>query len=304
MPGSLRYHHDIAGESGMAQRIYYDIDGRISGPVSFMQLQLLASSGMLLPHHKVRKEKQEAWLPARQVRGLFGPGEGSESLVTPLPSARPIDGSPPAAPPTDFGFGTWSDMAPAEEEPPANSAFDFFADQAAESPERESRSEADAGAAPANPAAPIAPPPRPPDSKSAPSKTSDSKPETKLDDPAADASVLEVVGQAVEMLENDSARLLDGKTAFRLIRGWIQALSKFTDGTSRTVYLRLSSINAAVLELRPAARRAKGGPYPVLSFVAGNAQIALAIQGSDKPHRAFLERLVAAVGAGKSANAK
>src|SRR5439155_23401000 len=87
-------------EVGMSQRIYYDIDGRLGGPVTFMQLQLMASSGMLQPHHRVRKEETEQWFPARQVKGLFSAAEVAAAAAPPAPAENESPfaswGPPPA----------------------------------------------------------------------------------------------------------------------------------------------------------------------------------------------------------------
>ena len=55
----------------MSQRIYYEIDGHVRGPISLTQLQLMATSGMLLPQHRLRREDTEEWFLAQSVRGLF-----------------------------------------------------------------------------------------------------------------------------------------------------------------------------------------------------------------------------------------
>ena len=57
----------------MSARWFYEIDGREGGPISTVQLQLMANSGMLQPQHKIRKENSEQWSVAGDVRGLFAP---------------------------------------------------------------------------------------------------------------------------------------------------------------------------------------------------------------------------------------
>lgn len=298
----------------MSQRIFYEIDGRVQGPVNYLQLQLLASSGMLQPHHRVRKENDENWFPAKQVKGLFSPAE----TATAAGGARPVAVAPPhmAAPlapqPASAEAASWGDVAPVAEgeDTEINPVFDFFSDSADQfaqetSPLQESRADTD-GNIPVVSAAPDPLPapasPAKPEPKTTVLKLNESHAEGKPEG-AADAGLPECVGQAAELLENDAVRLLDGKILFRLTRGWIQSMSKYSDGTTRTIYLRLGSLDAAALELRPTARRARGGPYLILSFVAGNEKIAMSIQGNDKPHRTFLEKvLLAAVG--KSPNPK
>src|SRR6266571_9477220 len=94
----------------MAQGIYYEVDGRISGPVTFIQLQLLASSGMLQPHHRVRKEESDHWFPARQVKGLFSPAEVAATTAQAAPEAPPEPAL--GEQDTEFSFGS---SAPTEE---------------------------------------------------------------------------------------------------------------------------------------------------------------------------------------------
>src|SRR5207245_130461 len=85
----VSYLRRMSREVPMAQGIYYEVDGRISGPVTFIQLQLLASSGMLQPHHRVRKEESDHWFPARQVKGLFSPAEVAATTAQAAPEAPP-----------------------------------------------------------------------------------------------------------------------------------------------------------------------------------------------------------------------
>src|SRR5262249_2232946 len=78
----------------MSNRWYYDIDGRIGGPITPMQLQLMVNSGMLAPHHKIRREEATAWTIAGSVRGLFldtsAPANG-------IPQGIPVGVPKPAA---------------------------------------------------------------------------------------------------------------------------------------------------------------------------------------------------------------
>jgi len=57
----------------MSNRWFYEIDGQVVGPVEQTRLRLLADSGMLQPHHKVRREDQPTWSQASAVRGLLTP---------------------------------------------------------------------------------------------------------------------------------------------------------------------------------------------------------------------------------------
>lgn len=287
----------------MSQRIYYDIDGRIGGPVTMIQLQLMASSGMLLPHHRVRKDDSDQWYAARQVKGLFN------SATEAAPVASPV--TPPSG--EEFPFGTWQESGEKVEESGLNSAFDFFgvhqdpSPPAAPSPAVQPLVTAPVEVPPP-PQEPIDLPPKAvlpmPEVAAAPQPApppvQPPVPEPKPKPKAPDATAaIEIGGQAIELIGVDSARLLDGKTVLTLRRGWLQAVSKFADGTQRTVYLSLRSLDAATLEQRHATRRAKGGPYSVLSFSAGTTTVALAIPSNDKPHRAFLDKVLALSGAGK-----
>src|SRR5262245_22316221 len=101
----------------MAHGIYYEVDGRTSGPVTFIQLQLLASSGMLQPHHRVRKEESDHWFPARQVKGLFSPAE--VAAATAAAEAAQVPSASLDEQDTEFSFGPGSPT----EESEVNSAF-------------------------------------------------------------------------------------------------------------------------------------------------------------------------------------
>ncbi len=107
----------------MSQRIYYEIDGHVRGPISLTQLQLMATSGMLLPQHRLRREDTEEWFLAQSVRGLF-------SDVTP---AVPVGGVVAEVVPTPGEAADESPLAgyaPGESppEPEFNAAFDFFSE--------------------------------------------------------------------------------------------------------------------------------------------------------------------------------
>ena len=69
----------------MSARWFYEINGREAGPISTVQLQLMANSGMLQPQHKIRKENSDQWSVAGEVRGLFAP----------VPQAYPVSRSVP-----------------------------------------------------------------------------------------------------------------------------------------------------------------------------------------------------------------
>lgn len=315
----------------MAQRIFYEIDGRVGGPVSFVQLQMMATSGMLQEHHRVRLEDTDTWVLAKQVRNLFD-----------SPAAVPVGRALPAVPSSD----SWN-ADPPPETPGANSAFDFFSDPEPESlpPEAPKKSGKSRPATKASDPAPTPSPfvgenlnelgtevkpqsgefseavpvesdmneaesqspgnaptvttklpnassSEPPSKVSTPTSRPTRKPDAKAADESAITVIDEVLGQAVEVLPADAARLQDGRITFRLQPDWLLAATKFNDGTTKNVYLRLSQIDSAVLEQRPATRRNKGGPFPVLAFTAGITQVALAFQGSEKPYRAFLEKVL------------
>src|SRR5438874_13134326 len=110
----------------MSNRWFYEIDGQITGPVEHTRLRLLVDSGMLQPHHKVRKEEQTAWSQAGAVRGLFTPTATVPvaTVSPPVPVARAAPVGPPAN--DDSPFAAWS--APATDEPAAAGVFDFFGD--------------------------------------------------------------------------------------------------------------------------------------------------------------------------------
>jgi hypothetical protein len=265
----------------MSQRIYYEIDGHVRGPISLTQLQLMATSGMIQPHHRLRREDSDQWFVAQTVRGLF-----SEPAATlPLPAAADAAMPMPAGTVAENSFGDFAAAAP----PEFNPAFDFFSNSG---PEPRGPS----GPAAAKPDEPLDLPEAEPATEepaSSPTTVTVVKPAKQPDPPAdakAAASASEVVGRAVELLPDDSLRLLEGKTSFRLHRGWLVANSRFADGSNRTVYLRLQRIDAGILDQRSSQTRGKSEPLSLLSFFAGAVRVGLVFQGSEKPYRAFLER--------------
>lgn len=333
----------------MSQRVYYEIDGHIHGPISLTQLQLMAASGMLQPHHRIRREGAEQWFMAQTVRGLFAetPAPAGESVPQPVAAASATGEENPFGPA----------MEEAHEEPGINAAFDFFSDPepapapppppvkpakvskpakptkpvaaeplpfepvpstAPNSPVAEptaapdnnpfnfatARNSTPAPAAPQEldepidlPEAEALPdePPAAPAPAPKPAKSSDSRPDSKpvVKIEAANiptAAPGEVLGRAVELLPDDSLRLMDGKTSFRLHRAWLIVTSKFADGSARTAYIRLQRIDAGILDQRSSHTRSKTDSHSLLAFIAGDVRVGLVFQGSDKPYRAFLEK--------------
>src|SRR5713226_4245758 len=101
----------------MSNRWFYEINGQVHGPIEQTRLRLLADSGMLQPHHQVRREDQSNWSPAASVRGLM------------ISAEMPVGGMPVAAPAVsasaeDLPFGNWSE--PASDAPVPAGVFDFF----------------------------------------------------------------------------------------------------------------------------------------------------------------------------------
>jgi hypothetical protein len=109
---------------------------------------------------------------------------------------------------------------------------------------------------------------------------------------ASHAAMPEISGNPVDLLPDFSIRLNEGRTTFRLHRAWLLAVTKYSDGTSRVSYLRLPRIDAGVIEQRHEAGRGKYGPHSVLVFHVGDHSEALAFEGSDKPYRAFIEKVL------------
>jgi len=106
------------------------------------------------------------------------------------------------------------------------------------------------------------------------------------------AVIVEVTGQAVELLPDDEVRLLDGTTMFRLHRAWVYAATKLADETMRTAYLPLQRIDVAILDQRFETGRKKGEPHSLLIFYSGSFATGLVFQGNDKPYRSFLEKVL------------
>jgi hypothetical protein len=349
----------------MSNRWFYEIDGQVVGPVEQTRLRLLADSGMLQPHHKVRREDQANWSQASAVRGLVTPAAAPAAV----PVARSAQPTPAAQ--EDSPFGKWS--PPATDAPAPAGVFDFFGEGDAPAAPPKLVPKPEKPVKPAPPRKVPEPPPRaavvpterspvapsPPPAPVPPSADADeldipegvAEPaeeganpfafeplpaqaanvgsrtgETKLSAPAkptpvgeassAEAAspeppvaptrtaephpasplpvhaVLEVTGRAVDLLPDHTLRPLDGKTSFRLHRAWLLAVTKLADGATRMAYLRLSSIDAGIVERRYEAGRGQKEPYPVLSFHAGEQTVALIFEGSDKPCRGFIEKVL------------
>lgn len=56
----------------MAGRWYYGIDGETHGPIPAEDLKKLADDGTLMSSDYVRREDMSEWMPAADVKGLFG----------------------------------------------------------------------------------------------------------------------------------------------------------------------------------------------------------------------------------------
>jgi hypothetical protein len=359
----------------MSARWFYEIEGREGGPISTVQLQLMANSGMLQPQHKIRKENSEQWSVAGDVRGLFAPSQPAANVPQaypvnrPVPMATPVAATPPPAANKPMG---WPAETAATD--PAAAAFDFFSESTAPAvavpppaaikakgsrkprlpvnastppmPEEENPfsfgEEAPPSQPPAMPVAvpppalpmmparamapapvpaasdnpfefegapaaeapltmvpvpslssnpmapPVAPPPRPPASKKA------APPTPTMTTPAGGTPsvVVEVTGRAVELLPGDEVRLLEGATMFRLHKAWVYMATKLADETTHTIYLPLQRIDAAVLDQRFEAGRKRSEPHSLLIFHSGAVAVGLVFQGSDKPYRNFLEKVL------------
>ncbi len=55
----------------MSEQWFYSRGGAVVGPVSAVDLKLLASSGQIGPADLVWKEGMRDWVPAEQLKGLF-----------------------------------------------------------------------------------------------------------------------------------------------------------------------------------------------------------------------------------------
>ena len=109
-------------------------------------------------------------------------------------------------------------------------------------------------------------------------------------------ALAEVSGTPVELLADNTLGLFEGKTSFRLHRTWLLAITKYAGGPARTVYLRRARLDGVTLEQRYEAGPGPG-PHAVLIFQAGDLHAALSFEGSDKPYRAFAEKVLLQSGA-------
>jgi len=116
--------------------------------------------------------------------------------------------------------------------------------------------------------------------------------------------VVEVSGQAVELLPGAEVRLLEGTTMFRLHKAWVYVATKLADETSHTVYLPLQRIDAAILDQRFEAGRKRSEPHSLLIFQSGAVAVGLMFQGNDKPYRNFLEKVLLVANPARHAGGK
>jgi len=353
----------------MSQQTLYEIEGRVGGPFTLVQLQLMAASGMLRPNDRIRRKGSEELYEARSIRELFSPSPlvptaapramsseqaemtdtqresfGSDSeprdrdvraafdfFSTPPPPPPPAKQkdktpAPPAKPAsTAFELPRMQEAAPAVSTEVEENPFDFRIDPAP-SPKRDSKPDDQeatvlmdvhdlmpkAGAAEPTPAARtrssptagkktelIVEPKPAPKREQAPALKMDDGGKAKSEAEAAPipaqsvpSTRAEITGQAIELMADGCARPMDGKSVFRLHRTWLLFATKYSDETSRAIYLRLEQIDAGTIEHRPAPAHFKGGPYSVLTFSAGEIHASLAFHGTDKPYRAFLEKVL------------
>ncbi|WP_029630327.1 GYF domain-containing protein [Zavarzinella formosa] len=94
----------------MNQDWYHTANGGQHGPVTAVELKKRAQSGMILPEDLVWKEGMPNWVPAKSVKGLFGPagGKSGETKVTtaksgeikrpvPVETSKPVEPKPSSA---------------------------------------------------------------------------------------------------------------------------------------------------------------------------------------------------------------
>jgi uncharacterized protein DUF4339 len=96
----------------MSQQTQYEIEGRVGGPFTLVQLQLMAASGMLQPHDRIHKRGSAEWHEARSIRELFSP---APLVPTAAPRTAPVPHEPES-----------SDEPPETMDPDIRAAFDFF----------------------------------------------------------------------------------------------------------------------------------------------------------------------------------
>jgi len=140
----------------MAGQWYVKVSGKRAGPFSWERLKGLAQKGQFSPDDLVRQEGKGPWVPAGQVKGLFGDGgspaggseassrrvagplkgPGGQSGAKPLPTAKPISKPKPAgrAKSAAVPLAKPLDEPPAEAgaTPPAATAAEDSATQAPE----------------------------------------------------------------------------------------------------------------------------------------------------------------------------
>jgi hypothetical protein len=109
--------------------------------------------------------------------------------------------------------------------------------------------------------------------------------------PADHAEPLSVTGRTAELLPDDTVTLIEGKTTLQLDRHWIRARIELPGKIVRTTYMPVHRIEMAMIDRRPeAGGKGVATPLvPVLGFIAGMQQIAIAFKGDEGPFRAFLE---------------
>jgi len=283
---------------------YYHHDGQTGGPVSVAQLRQLAADGLLLPTDRVRKRDMDHWVKARAVKGLFTPAE--------LP--------PPAAPEPAGGEPTFDFLGagPPEAANEFHPAFDFFGgppspppaqaegQESAAIPARKSNPPRKSKAA-QPPAAEVSVAAAAADGSSVPmaaqveSPHEDSVPyadvhaDVPMAMPASDIGPpappvsAELTGPEVTVQSDGTARPTGGALEFSVTGGWLVAKSAAPDGSVGEIYFRLRRLAVVTLRDRP-------GAGLVLSFHAGSEVVAVQVDGDVEAARAFLRRVLEAVG--------
>jgi hypothetical protein len=80
------------------QQFYYDVDGKVGGPVSAARLKQAAASKHLKPTDRIRQEGTEKWILAKLVKGLFPEASAASPpvLAKRPPPPPPTQTAPPA----------------------------------------------------------------------------------------------------------------------------------------------------------------------------------------------------------------
>lgn len=81
----------------MSQEWYYTANGEQHGPISAVEMKKLAQAGTITVEDLVWKEGMPNWVPAKNIKGLFGPAGGTSGETKRPDTVKPTEDKPAKA---------------------------------------------------------------------------------------------------------------------------------------------------------------------------------------------------------------